>query len=402
MKNRLRLLYALALPCCLLALSGCSEEANVETVDNTPVELQVNPVVATLTRSAIGNSGSSGSAATDALKKIAVYAQSTTTNTHANSNNYALYSYSSGWTSGTDKIYLSSEDATIYAYHPAYQPGSNGEYKDTGTALKASTDDVTDASTIGISVYPGGEGTEADYTITAVNNADKKFTSSWGKNDAANTVKIASAPGEVDYMWATPVEADNGKGNSAKGNGKNLTMNHALAMLSFRIYNDGTYNNEGKLTKITLKNSVGTTLTKGSTPTMKIKDGTVSPGSAAAVTYTRVIKDGGSDFYQIITTGSTASASVATMVNDARDASKKFSILVMPEAAASSKNDVQAVFAIDGVDYTVPLTKNSTTIQWQQGNDYLYSVKLSGTELSISDVTVANWQNATGGDLVIQ
>ena len=74
----------------------------------------------------------------------------------------------------------------------------------------------------------------------------------------------------------------------------------------------------------------------------------------------------------------------------------------MPETAASSKYDVQAVFAIDGVDYTVPLTKNGTTIQWQQGKDYLYSVKLSGTELSISDVTVANWQNATGGDLVIQ
>ena len=73
----------------------------------------------------------------------------------------------------------------------------------------------------------------------------------------------------------------------------------------------------------------------------------------------------------------------------------------MPETAASSKNNVQAIFTIDGADYEVGLTSGSTTIQWEKGNNYLYSVKLSGTELSITSVTVANWVDQVGGDLNI-
>lgn len=166
MKNK-RLIYSAFLSGILIAAIGCSEnEQSVPLDENELIELQVSPKV-TLTRSAINGGEQTGNGA-NVMQNIAVYAQSTTTNTDAKKNNYAIYTLGSGtWSnSGTDKIYLSSEDATVYAYYPAYAPGSNGEYA-TSTALKISGD-ASATSTIPLTVYEGGTGTDANYTIAHV------------------------------------------------------------------------------------------------------------------------------------------------------------------------------------------------------------------------------------------
>ena len=166
MKNK-RLIYSALLSGILVAATGCSEnEQSVPLDENELIELQVSPKV-TLTRSAINGGEQTGNGA-NVMQNIAVYAQSTITNTDAKKNNYAIYTQSSGkWSnSGTDKIYLSSEDATVYAYYPAYKPGSNGEYA-TSTALKISGD-ASASSTIPLTVYEGGAGTASEYTITSV------------------------------------------------------------------------------------------------------------------------------------------------------------------------------------------------------------------------------------------
>ena len=153
MKNK-RLIYSALLSGILVAATGCSEnEQSVPLDENELIELQVSPKV-TLTRSAINGGEQTGNGA-NVMQNIAVYAQSTITNTDAKKNNYAIYTQSSGkWSnSGTDKIYLSSEDATVYAYYPAYKPGSNGEYA-TSTALKISGD-ASASSTIPLTVYEG-------------------------------------------------------------------------------------------------------------------------------------------------------------------------------------------------------------------------------------------------------
>lgn len=377
MINQTKYHWLMALPALLLAV-GCSESILPEGQDTGVAELQVSPQVV-LTRGAI-DAGSDASAVGNALGSIAVYANSTTTN--KTTNNYGLYTYSSSaWGSATDKIYLSAEEATIYAHYPAYQPGSSGEFQSSGTALKAtdSSGEYTDNSTINISVFPGS---------TRSANAKIDFQSTDNSDGQTSTKdKILAASGEVDYMYAdqsTAVKASYKNGDTNKTGKVTLTMKHALAMVSFRVYADHTYKNTGAFTKLVLANKSGDTKNVlnngGTTPAMKIKDGTITPGSSpAAVTYTRDIAN-----YTLPKAASSDASAATTAKNSAR----KASILVLPESTVD-KSTVEATLTIDNQDYKVALPGSGS--KWEAGKNYLYTVKLSGSELVISSVTVTEW-----------
>lgn len=389
MINQTKYHWLMALPALLLAV-GCSESILPEGQDTGVAELQVSPQVV-LTRGAI-DAGSDASAVGTALGSIAVYANSKTTN--KTTNNYGVYTYSSskwGNSSTTDKIYLSAEEATIYAHYPAYQPGSNGEFQSSGTALKASgsSGEYTDNSTINISVFPGSTGSP---------NAKIDFQSTDNSDSQTSTKdKILAASGEVDYMYAdqgsTGVKASYKNGDTNKTGQVTLAMKHALAMVSFRVYADHTYKNTGTFSKLVLANKSGnTTLNNGASPTMKIKDGTITPGSSpAAVTYTRDIVN-----YPL----SKAAADTDQARDTAKNSARKASILVLPESTAD-KSTVEATLTIDNQDYKVALPGSNSA--WKAGENYLYTVKLSGSELVISSVTVTEWTTvASGTDLDIK
>lgn len=375
MINQMKYHWLMALPALLLAV-GCSESILPEGQDTGVAELQVSPQVV-LTRGAI-DAGSDASAVGTALGSIAVYANSTTTN--KKTNNYGVYTYSSSaWgNSATDKIYLSAEEATIYAHYPAYQPGSNGEFQSGSTALKASgsSGEYTDNSTINISVFPGSTGSvNAKIDFQSTDNSDSQ---------TSTKDKILAASGEVDYMYAdqsTAVKASYKNGDTNKTGKVTLAMKHALAMVSFRVYADHTYKNTGAFTKLVLANKSGnTTLNNGASPTMKIKDGTITPGSSpAAVTYTRDIEN-----YPLPKAASSDASAATTAKNSAR----KASILVLPESTVD-KSTVEATLTIDNQDYKVALPGSGS--KWEAGKNYLYTVKLSGSELVISSVTVTQW-----------
>ena len=387
MINQTKYHWLMAFPALLLAV-GCSESILPEGQDTGVAELQVSPQVV-LTRGAI-DAGSDASAVGKALGSIAVYANSTTTN--KTTNNYGLYTYSSSaWGSATDKIYLSAEEATIYAHYPAYQPGSNGEFQSGSTVLKASdsSGEYTDNSTINISVFPGS---------TRSANAKIDFQSTDNSDSQTSTKdKILAASGEVDYMYAdqsTAVKASYKNGDTNKTGKVTLTMKHALAMVSFRVYADHTYKNTGTFTKLVLANKSGgtTILNNGASPTMKIKDGTITVGSSpAAVTYTRDIAN-----YMLPKAASSDASAATTAKNNAR----KASILVLPESTAD-KSTVEATLTIDNQDYKVALPGSNSA--WEAGENYLYTVKLSGSELVISSVTVTQWTTvASSTDLDIK
>lgn len=387
MINQTKYHWLMAFPALLLAV-GCGESILPEGQDTGVAELQVSPQVV-LTRGAI-DAGSDASAVGTALGSIAVYANSTTTN--KTTNNYGLYTYSSSaWGSATDKIYLSAEEATIYAHYPAYQPGSNGEFQSSGTALKATnpSGEYTESSTINISVFPGKSG-DANATIDfqSTDNSD---------GQTSTKDKILAASGEVDYMYAdqgsTGVKASYKNGSDSKTGKVTLAMKHALAMVSFRVYADHTYKNTGAFTKLVLANKSGnTTLNNGASPTMKIKDGTITVGqSPAAVTYTRDIAN-----YTLPKAASSDASAATTAKNNAR----KASILVLPESTAD-KSTVEATLTIDNQDYKVALPDSNSA--WEAGKNYLYTVKLSGSELVISSVTVTQWTTvASSTDLDIK
>lgn len=376
MINQTKYHWLMALPALLLAV-GCSESILPEGQDTGVAELQVSPQVV-LTRGAI-DAGSDASAVGNALGSIAVYANSKTTN--KTTNNYGLYTYNSPkWdnSSTTDKIYLSAEEATIYAHYPAYQPGNNGEFQSSGTALKATnpSGEYTESSTINISVFPGKSGdANAKIDFQSIDNSESQ-TSTKGK--------ILAASGEVDYMYAdqsTAVKASYKNGDTNKTGQVTLTMKHALAMVSFRVYADHTYKNTGEFTKLVLANKSGnTTLNNGASPTMKIKDGTITVGqSPEAVTYTRDIEN------YTLHKAESSDASAATV---AQNNARKASILVLPESTAD-KSTVEATLTIDDQDYKVALPGSNSA--WEAGKNYLYTVKLSGSELVISSVTVTEW-----------
>lgn len=389
MINQTKYHWLMALPALLLAV-GCSESILPEGQDTGVAELQVSPQVV-LTRGAI-DAGSDASAVGNALGSIAVYANSTTTN--KTTNNYGLYTYSSSaWGSATDKIYLSAEEATIYAHYPAYQPGSNGKFQSGSTVLKASdsSGEYTESSTISISVFPGS---------TRSDNAKIDFQSTDNSDSQTSTKdKILAASGEVDYMYAdqsTAVKASYKNGDTNKTGKVTLTMKHALAMVSFRVYADHTYKNTGAFTKLVLANKSGDTKNVlnngGTTPAMKIKDGTITLGSSpAAVTYTRDIAN-----YTLPKAAADTDQARATAKNNA----KKASILVLPENTAN-KSTVEATLTIDNQDYKVALPGSNSA--WKAGENYLYTVKLSGSELVISSVTVTEWTTvASSTDLDIK
>ncbi|OCR32723.1 hypothetical protein AC140_23470 [Bacteroides fragilis] len=388
MINQTKYHWLMALPALLLAV-GCSESILPEGQDTGVAELQVSPQVV-LTRGAI-DAGSDASAVGNALGSIAVYANSKTTN--KTTNNYGLYTYnSSAWGSTTDKIYLSAEEATIYAHYPAYQPGSNGEFQSSGTALKAtnSSGEYTESSTINISVFPGSTGSvNAKIDFQSTDNSDSQ---------TSTKDKILAASGEVDYMYAdqgsTGVKASYKNGDTNKTGKVTLAMKHALAMVSFRVYADHTYKNTGAFTKLVLANKSGgtTILNNGASPAMKIKDGTITPGSSpTAVTYTRDIAN-----YTL----SKAAADTDQARTTAKNNAKKASILVLPESTVD-KSNVEATLTIDNQEYKVALPGSGS--KWEAGKNYLYTVKLSGSELVISSVTVTEWTTvASSTDLDIK
>lgn len=318
----------LALPGMLL-MAGCDKSASPEQENNESVELQIAPMVA-LTRSAVQDAKS--------LDKVAVYA---TGSDYTAGNNYAVYTNkTNSWDNeGSESIYLTNAAATIYGYYP------------TTTKYDAS-------ETIPITVL---EGTDAT-TIAAIDNS--------------NGTAIASALGEVDYMHATSVSSVNNK----SGNNVTLVMNHALSMVSFRVYKAADYKGPGYLTKVVMENvGAGTTLNKGTSPTMNITTGAINEGAAKQAVYTRTITD----------------YTLASTAND----SKKFSIMVLPTSSAIS--NIKATFTIDGADYPVNLTQPTaagTEGKWKPGYNNLYTVKMGGTDLSITTVTVTPWKETVVND----
>ena len=247
-------------------LAACSNEDNIPSIlpSNQPdaVELGITAGGA-LTKSVINSGTQANASKDDVMKSVAVYARLKGTvvsgedpYTNAKSNNYALYTYSTtgtaGWKSGENKkIYLTSEVAKIYAYYPAYQPGTNQELATT-TALVLSDNTATDNSTIPVTVFAGTtDDAHRDYPSTLIDNSETTNT---------NKAKINSAKGEIDYMWADQgssetnwITASNTKKETSIDASVDLTMKHALTLVSFRIYNDGTYKNKGVLSKIQLK-----------------------------------------------------------------------------------------------------------------------------------------------------
>lgn len=362
----------------LMATSCSNEEVPDTPINNELVELGVTAGVS-LTKSAIHADTHTE------FTSIAVYASGTGYSSE-NNNNAAIYTKEGGsWSNKTadKKIMLSNNDATIYAIYPS---------KD-GTSDWTVTD-LSSTPTISIKVFQKDNATADNHTITVPATVPA----------AGSPAEILSAPGEIDYMYGVDNDNDTQLATASNKEGKSavkLKMKHALAMVSFRIYNDGIYSGEGQLTEITLSNVSDKKLNAGSSSTMNISTGAITEGDGDAAIYTRVIK-GQSDAYYTLGKVTSATPSDPKGKDNIKAAAAKFSILVFPIPTASSvkASTIQVTFKIDGVEHTVPLGTDQTDVNFAAGTNSLYTAVLSGKGLSITSVAVADWgETEVSGDL---
>lgn len=362
MKRQNKTMVLLAI--CMAGMYGCSNDHEEDAAGNKQVELAVNPSI--IQTRAEGSEGVHPGTDGSVLGSIAVYANSVVTN--ATANNFAVYTYNNGtskWenSAGSDKIYLSNEAAIIYANYPSTKTASH-----LSTAVNADSE-------VEISTLAGTAG-------SADNNNTITIT-------GGSTSAINACTGEVDYMYAIPVKNMN---NTSAG--ANLTMNHAMSMVSFRIYKDHSYINNGRLTKIELSNATGDNvlLKPGASgkATMKLGDGTVVISSGEAVTYTRFTKENANDYYEL----KNASNDETTPTVPA------FSILVYPVNTKIDAGKVQVKFEIDSKVYSLNLPEKAVDngYSWAPGKNYVYIVNMNGKGLNVTTVELTAWTDITVGD----
>lgn len=246
-----------------------------------------------------------------------------------------------------------------------------------------------------------------------VTNADMKFSGSWSKNSTALIKAIISHPDETDYLYAYNTEryVNSGRAGTGEpqGNGDDtnpgreiaLTMNHALSMVSFRVYNDGSLTGDGLLTKVKIRNvETKTAFMAGVTSTMSLNTGVITPVSSkdsvvrTIVNYTipcQIASGETETMFKFIPAGTGTSAVTGPKV------ARKMSMLVYP-IDEIPEGELEVVFTIDGKEYPVTLP-NTDVSSWVAGENQLYTVCASERKLTITSVEVTEWADGTGGDI---
>ncbi|WP_368336295.1 fimbrillin family protein [Parabacteroides merdae] len=238
-----------------------------------------------------------------------------------------------GWTA-TQPIFLSNVKGRVYSYYP-YNASNN----------------TNDGKTIPVTV-----------------NASQGTGQSDGTKDTAE---------QTDYMYSDVV-SDISNANPSTA----LTMNHALAMVSFKFKqtDDATqkYPGEGKVSEIVLKNKDTKQNFKTGAGTMHIGTGAINTATASAGSIT-------------------LAPDASETLMDVTDADKLPRMLVYPMAVA--EGDLQITVTVDGNSYTLDV--NAIADGYKAGNNYEYTFTLKGTKLEITNVSIKEWitQEQTGGDI---
>lgn len=177
---------------------------------------------------------------------------------------------------------------------------------------------------------------------------------------------------QTDYLYGT--HATGQPTINSSNPGVNLTMKHALSLLVFKIQKVN-YTGAGTLTKIEVANAAGKTLLS-SEATLDIQFGTISQAT-------------GKNLPAILSTSYTIPATLPTNENTCPK------LLVMPlNISVSTLGNILINFTIDGKVYTHKLIVGTL---WLSGTKNIYTVTLNGTELSVGNVGIQNWDNGSIG-----
>lgn len=257
------------------------------------------------------------------------------------------------WTPNAD-YNLSADQGTVYAYYPF---NSEVRFNTPGEAI------------IPVSIQPAG---------SIIVKSGSAATDNVNDSDAITT----PTADENDYMYYLPAMERATVSN--RQHSAILTMQHALAQVSFRLIKSSNYPGLGQFVgyEIYDTNSTNLIIVDATSSNMSIVDGSLTIDTPSKGKIVRNIAN-----YQLGIT-----LAQATIVSN----------LVFPVPAIASGN-LSVRFHIDSHDYTalLPVTEG-TSNAWEAGKNYLYSVTLSGTGIEITSVSIVDWINVDGGDIAIE
>lgn len=298
--------------------------------------------------------------------------------------------------------YLTKEIGKVYAYYPYKADAANGLVG------------ISSESSLKIPVTVPATGEAIDATT---NNAKKKWNgaNAWVAADADDLVNLSSST-ENDYLYFAGTNGrnvNNGRADGqplvAPGHGDNnsttnpgyeinLDMKHAMAMVSFRVYDGGNLSDSDvNFTKFEIKNHAGgSNLFKTGDGKMALKDGAITE-TATTTSMTRTItnyilmkqiKEGETEGeHAFIPTGTTPTST------NGKTVSKAVSTIVYPiESFGDDQIDVVITLqkgVEPAVDYTITLPGNT----WAAGLNYIYTFSASRTKLTVVDVSVKPWED---------
>jgi len=202
---------------------------------------------------------------------------------------------------------------------------------------------------------------------------------------------------QVDYLWAAQDKTD--PAGSTKINNENnivtLKLNHSLAQVAFVVWKEN-FSGAGVISEIEIKDNTGAgsnlKINKTGTNDLKmaLADGAISGGEASPTLSVTGINS------TISLTADPDPTNTPATLNSNINAH----ILVVP-TSITDKTNIQFTFTIDSKNYPVTLS-GATPLSFIKGSQYIYKVKLSGTALTITGVTVAEWARNYGGSVIIQ
>ena len=300
---------------------------------------------------------------------------------------------------------LSVEVGQVYAYYP-YNASA------TFPAGGAGQDFLTTALTIPVAVKATGE------IDAANNNADKIWGgAAWTDKASDHLVTLADLT-EKDYLFFDGVAGryvNNGHaGNAASANDNtdatnpgysiNLKMQHALSMVSFRVYDGGNLGTAGKvkLTKFKIADNGGS-FVNTTAGTMQIADGTLALGSTDGnMTIERTVSN-----YTLVQQIPSGTETENTFIEQSGvtggGVSKIVSAIVYPtdfSAGGSLKLTVTLTDTSKGTpgtstDYSVTIPARN----WEKNQNYLYTLSAGRNKLNIVSVDVQEWTVVNAGEL---
>lgn len=290
--------------------------------------------------------------------------------------------------------YLTKAVGQVYAYYP-YD----------NTVNISSMTSVADLK-IPVAVITSGE------IVATTNNAKKYWNSgAWANILKANQVNLSLST-EKDYLYfagtdgryvnngradgQTPFDPEQGPKNNDTNNPGyliNLDMKHAMAMVSFRVYDGGHLSsNDVKFTQFVIKNHSGTTSFKTGTGKMSLTDGKISDNTTAG-TLTRTVTDyilmrqiesGSEGEHAFISTGPSS-----TQVNG-QTVSKTVSAIVYPTAFGDNEIEVDITLQ-EGSNTPVVYTVALPSYEWTAGSNCVYTFSAGRNKLTVMDVSVEEW-----------